>query len=239
MFVDARLKAQRGLKHIEDFTSGVISLGDRSVGTVEEHALGKSIRHECPALDAELPQLSLIAGDALHNLRSALDLAWIEVLRVLELPRDRRSFPFYKTKSDLQARLLKDAIDSKRPNLFVCLLTQIRPHLGGDDVLYALHQLDIVDKHILRLKIAAVGGVEGIQVRTKSGIHEGATWASPVDGPRYIDFHPDVEIVDKGKLTFSILFDESPAVGTFHASDELNVMYFLVNRALDLMESSL
>lgn len=52
------------------------------------------------------PQIALIAGDCLNNLRTALDhLVWQLVLREDAQPRDRHCFPIYETRAEFINRV--------------------------------------------------------------------------------------------------------------------------------------
>jgi len=80
LFHDALLKIERADKHITDLESIVSSLPDRDVISTEidPKTGGSSIKHHIPGLDGILTDLSLIAGDAVHNLRVSLDYAWLD-----------------------------------------------------------------------------------------------------------------------------------------------------------------
>src|SRR5882762_8309674 len=77
LFRDARLKVERAKKHIEDLQAAIVALEDTYRATVEQHpdATGQSLIHEFPEIENAFEDLSLIIGDAIHNLRSALDFA--------------------------------------------------------------------------------------------------------------------------------------------------------------------
>jgi hypothetical protein len=63
--------------------------------------------HEIPELRTALDELALIAGDAIHNLRSALDFAWYStILRLLpDKISDSTKFPVRDTRQDVQGGL--------------------------------------------------------------------------------------------------------------------------------------
>jgi hypothetical protein len=102
--------------------------------------------------------LSLIAGDVIHNLRSALDLlAWQLVLdgggkpvvsgslaTCYPIMDGRRAFKNVGLRRVQGAS--KDAKD---------LISATRPFKGGNDALWQIHRLDIVDKHRLLVAVGA------------------------------------------------------------------------------------
>jgi hypothetical protein len=157
IYKDARLKLKRAKKHIADFTAAVNALEDACTATVEYHAQGgQSLKHEIPDADNALDDLSLIAGDAIHNLRSALDFAWYDTIsRCLpDKLSDKTKFPVMKTRQDLEGTLHGIEVDTRCPRLFECMVTQIQPYKGGDNsIIWTLHDLDISDKHLLLLSL--------------------------------------------------------------------------------------
>jgi hypothetical protein len=97
--------------------------------------------------------IPLIAGDAIHNLRTALDyLACWLVRDNGNEPTFHTYFPIcksaeeYRTKSKGKtqgvAEAVKQAIDT------------FKPYRGGDNSLWGLHKLDIIDKHNLLVVVA-------------------------------------------------------------------------------------
>lgn len=81
LYKDARLKVDRAKKHIADFTAAMIALENACTVTVEQDEEGRDcLTHEIPNSRQALDNLSLIAGDAIHNLRSALDFAWVSTI---------------------------------------------------------------------------------------------------------------------------------------------------------------
>lgn len=92
-----------------------------------------------------------LVGDAIHNIRVALDLLVSDLAELKAVPRELVSFPFDGT---LQG-LIKQLYDKKsaRKNLwklgeeFRDLILALKPYAGGDDRLYAINRLDNISKH--------------------------------------------------------------------------------------------
>jgi hypothetical protein len=242
VFRDARLKISRANKHISDIDSIILSLPDRCVGSVEinPETGGQSIKHECQGIDAILIELSLIAGDAIHNLRAALDYAWFEVIQHIGLSTTRYTkFPFVESAKALERALIEKKIDTAKPALFKCMISQVKSYPGGNDLLYALHKLDISDKHTLPLVLVNYGGIEGIRIEDEGGIvHDAGTWSSVIaSGPTYVDFHPNIKVKDKGKLTMAIILDKALALSGVDISEEFAMLSALVRHHLQLIEN--
>jgi len=93
-------------------------------------------------------------GDVVHNLRSAFDLlANALVLDNGVTPTKDTKFPISSSSKridDYIASALQGAASSS-----IALVKRIKPYPGGNDTLWRLHQIDIVDKHRL---LVPVGG---------------------------------------------------------------------------------
>lgn len=118
--------------------------------------------------------LALFIGDALHNLRSALDhLACACVIARGGTP-DRTQFPILLKETGFEGKLREDL--GKAGPVAIDLVRALSPTPTGNSMLAALHQLDVADKHRLILPVACtmdvtiqVGGFEGKPVVTAKG----------------------------------------------------------------------
>jgi hypothetical protein len=146
----ARAKIERAKKHICDLDgerSTFLNLNPYRATPEyypEYNATAYYLDNFAPVPEA----IPLIAGDAAHNLRSALDhLACALIKRVGNEPTAHTYFPVcessqkYKSESARKVEGIsladKEAIDL------------IKPYGGGNDSLWGLHRLDIIDKHKL------------------------------------------------------------------------------------------
>lgn len=87
-----------------------------------------------------------ILGDALHNLRAALDLAACELVRTHTGSDDAVHFPFAKDAASLDAAIRSRRLHQAGEGV-VALISSYAPYVGGSVYLSGLHQLDIQDKH--------------------------------------------------------------------------------------------
>lgn len=133
---------------------------------------------------APLPtSLALTAGDAIHNARAALDhLACRLVETAGGTVTQDTAFPFKKDETGFgpfaKSRLPGTSAETR------AAMRSLKPWAGGDDLLYALHTLDIVDKHKLLLTIAVFSFGTRFDVRTATG--EALTFAVSVPGLPYV-----------------------------------------------------
>jgi hypothetical protein len=108
----------------------------------------------------KLPNISadifFIAGDAIHNLRSALDyLAWQLVLANNKVPRGGiggTGFPIFESLKQYEAKApgkIEGMCETAKK-----IIRGFDPYKGGNPVLWLLHDLDISDKHRLPISLA-------------------------------------------------------------------------------------
>lgn len=100
---------------------------------------------------ADIPiEFPLIIGDAIHNLRSGLDVMMCDVARVQLKSADKIKFPFGVTEEDF-AKALQGEVRRLGAEVGQ-LLRDLEPYRGGKGAaLRGLHDLDIDDKHRLIL----------------------------------------------------------------------------------------
>jgi len=111
---------------------------------------------------ADVPlEIAAAIGDIVHNLRASLDhLACQLVLANGETPTRQTAYPVCKDAQEYTAKRT-----AKKVKGMSCAAVQLidatRPYKGGNDDLWRLNELDIIDKHRLLL---AVGGLCPIMV---------------------------------------------------------------------------
>jgi hypothetical protein len=150
------LKIKRAKKHLYDLEGmwrwfcetnpyGFVVEKDRETG---EQSLVVNRADPLPLCIAGL------AGDIVHNLRSALDQIIGQLIGANgRQPHNRAEFPIGNSESDYRSNkarktqgISKEAAD---------FLDVLKPYKGGNEPLWAIHHLDIVDKHRLLLTVAA------------------------------------------------------------------------------------
>jgi hypothetical protein len=89
---------------------------------------------------------SLLVGDLIHNLRSALDLRVSELVLANGNPVTRdHAFPLANSAQDYQ-RVSKGRLVGLTTSQ-IQVIDSLNPYGGGNTLLYELHALDILDKH--------------------------------------------------------------------------------------------
>jgi len=208
------LKIERADKHIADLDKIISALPDNYVSTIERHEnLGlQAVKYSPPDIPKISSVMALIIGDALHNLRTAIEYAYIGAVEK-HAPSALDSytkFPTGQTKEEVESRLRGRKIDTLSPRLFDGIITSIKPYVfGGNCLINFLHDLDVSDKHWLLIPLMRVAEVRDIVVEDEKGsIVTGNTYPIHGDGPFTISFPLNYKIKNTGKLTVDVVFDD-------------------------------
>jgi hypothetical protein len=215
--IQVREKIDWANKHIDDFKAALsefIETNPYSIQIDTETESGRPLVHVLRA-DPVPPKICLIAGDAIQNLRSTLDYLACALVRVNgNTPSRFTEFPIFDgpITSKIESRFYKK-VEGMRPEV-VQQIRDVRPYQGGDDLLWRLHRLNIVDKHNMLVtalgNITAVNGLPPIDDQWN-----GNSWTSIPgvpsglkQGDRFSIEGPSV-IVDKNTSFFAeVVFNE-------------------------------
>jgi hypothetical protein len=150
MFESAYLKLERAAEHVNELSKVIRErkpftyVLESNTHTRERATFAKKNK---PVID----RCAIIAGDAIHNMRAALDHAYFEVVSPVcttDGHRKNCQFPFSKTAADLK-RTIENRLAHKVGDWLVDSLMTLLPHgeTGGNELLWLVHELDITDKH--------------------------------------------------------------------------------------------
>jgi hypothetical protein len=153
-----RLKIERAKRHIRELAEEIETFFARQPYVIlseDNHARGQrvwkvSVRACVPT------DWSAIVGDAIHNVRSSLDLLAVEVVRFCDPARasyNHVKFPFGKSKDVFEARARETIKGASREAR--TLFDNLKPYKGGDEALWRIHELDILDKHKAIIPVGA------------------------------------------------------------------------------------
>jgi hypothetical protein len=146
------LKIERAKHHINDLSGQINSyLGQRPFRLMltqypDLSELQLSVHTNKPIPEA----LSFVIGDAIHNLRSALDIMIYGLIGHKVSNPETILFPISKTKQGFQSTVYGRQIQLAGPKV-IPAIEALEPYPDGKYGLYALHELDIRDKHRLIL----------------------------------------------------------------------------------------
>jgi hypothetical protein len=159
-FESAQLKIKRARKHIADLDAERIAFLDTDPCKVRAQYDPKSDRtsYIVENIEEVPPCLSLIAGDAVHNLRSALDHLVVSLVHKGKVT-SQTAFPVFESfsKDKIIASGKIDGMSASDKKL----LGNVQIYEGAYGVLCGLHRLDIIDKHKLLIAYTqCVGGMD-------------------------------------------------------------------------------
>ncbi len=109
-------------------------------------------------------EVPLIIGDAIHNLRSSLDLMACDLVLLSNGNIENVYFPFAESATDLEKAIKDRRINRATPDV-VDLIRRLKPYRGGNKLLRAIHDLDINDKHRLIIPILEYAVVQDTTIR--------------------------------------------------------------------------
>lgn len=149
-----RAKVVRAQRHLDELKSAIRSYLSAAPYSIEKNQVAGDIFYSVRVRQPIPHDWPLIAGDIIHNARSALDLLAVQLVQVAGgQPSEATAFPFARSQATLQqtcaTRLSGASVSARR------FAQRLRPFPGGNRLLHLLHELDIVDKHRLLLIVGA------------------------------------------------------------------------------------
>jgi hypothetical protein len=204
-------------KHIGDLNSLLLRLQNTrhhaiSVDQDAEKRNWINVEYDPSALKAD--EAALIIGDALHNLRSALDILWHEVIRECGGTTTKYTrFPVRDTREEL-IPVLGNALKKKQISdpVHDLLLDTITPYEARNYFLWALDDLNIRDKHQLIIPVLNWTWIAGVCFEDDNG----TVYDAPVlvadksfRGMLPIDpyYRKNLTVKDQGQASPNILFN--------------------------------
>jgi hypothetical protein len=181
------LKLNRAKFHIQNLDAALKEFSASNpyrIGTKTDPKTGETIYY-LTSVDPVPPIISLLVGDALHNLRASLDhLAqqFYFVGSAADVVSPDVSFPIFE-----DAARYKPGVGGKVKGMrqdAIDFINATKPYHGGDDALWRIHKLNIIDKH--RLVLAVHGAPVGTKVDVMELIRRGK--ANPAAGPVSMNF---------------------------------------------------
>ncbi|MGA8939343.1 MAG: hypothetical protein WB439_09270 [Acidobacteriaceae bacterium] len=230
---EAGLKVKRANEHILELHRRL-----RDISAVDQDSYEVHVEYDSEAGSQRLKvesthnipsEFLVVVGDVVHNLRASLDYIMGEF-----------EFPIRKTRQELIGAMNGGLKDKGCPDLLIGLiLDEIQPYEGGrGDALYALHRLDIEDKHRLLIAKRQLTFVSGIRLKSEDGIEiaipdwlivESRIASHPIRG------NGAFKVIDKGKATASIVFGEGMPLEGQEIRPALRSLSIVVNQTVGLI----
>jgi hypothetical protein len=145
-------------------------------------------------MPAELPAC---VGDAIHNLRSALDLLACDVVEYNGGNTIGVHFPFAADAVELEKQIKSKNLRRASPEA-VALIRTLKPYRGGNVDLRGLHDLDIHDKH--KGPIAIINAVSTPPFGLKLGerVNQIPAWDSAIKDGQWLMMLPACDNIPLG-----------------------------------------
>jgi hypothetical protein len=241
-FADSRLKIKRANKHITELDA-LLNLFDNpdfyTVGEVREPKTGQKFIEYGFAKRLPVEDLALAIGDAVHNLKCALDYAWIHAIRKMAPVALRKfaKFPIYPSQSELEIALRGHGIQIASPNLYDLIVSDIKPYDGGDH-LWSIHKMDIMDKHRLLIPVLDVAIVD-LSLEDDIGNVSNYLCAFTRGGAYRKPIEDNQKLKHKGNVSLQVVFQEGLPMHGMDVSAILHKFSKVVLSVVETLESFL
>jgi hypothetical protein len=218
MFREARLKLERSNQHIHDFDSRCTEFLKSSAYAI---AIKPDVETgddfvEITAAQTMPDTLALILGDALHNLRSALDLAWFELTGADSPDPYKETFPIRNIRDYLEAFIKGRPKHHSLIALADTLLNVIQPYKGGNGHdLWCLNRLGVMDKHRLLIPHLQVLRLDAFFVENEHGEEHGINERFFSDKRPLILKQPGsgkLKVIKEGYCTATVVFGKGTTI---------------------------
>ena len=167
------IKIERANKHIAELEDFVLRSGVLPGKTIRRNTdaeTGKPFLH-FGSFNIYEPDIPAIMGDAVHNLRSALDhLAYHLVMvgtdkgEVRTEPWEKIQFPITHSPDSYKSKRTAGKVQGMERKAIEAI-DALKPYKGGNDPLWLLHKLDNTDKHSFILPIGDDIIISGVSLR--------------------------------------------------------------------------
>jgi hypothetical protein len=161
-FPQSRKKVERANEHIHDLNQRLLTFAKSDFYSVrvEEYKGENHVRIDIDKSGFDTMHAALIVGDALHNFRSALDMLYYQAMHETTGLTDQWTrFPIFnereKLVSSIDGGLKKKGLSDDPSALAIrdVVVDVVKAYQAGNYTLWALHDMNITDKHQLIIPI--------------------------------------------------------------------------------------
>lgn len=229
LFHSAKLKIERADHHIKELARLVNSFSHpnryRLIVKPDPKTAVPMLKFEM--LSKGIDDIPLIVGDAVHNLRTALDHLVCELVTRAgkDLTNDTR-FAFWQTRKEA-VTAINGIVQGVSLDVITSFLEYVQPYKGGNWPLLVLHALDIADKHRLIVSLFTFVGVHFTAEQKGQHLPTIGFSITRREKSYVIQLHPNAQVERNANLMLQILFDEveglenQPVIPTLHYLREI------------------
>jgi hypothetical protein len=238
-FLPPFLKLEWAKQHIDELDARLKAFGESGIYRVgidsDRDPLNDFVRVN---MTRRLPfEVNLVLGDALHNLRAALDYMWREIGGKTITGR-KKEFPIYPRRDLLEKFFLERPNEPFLVGIRALILDDVQPYKGGNgDALFALHKLNIVDKHEWLIPHLQVSAIEHVFVEDSEGRKHGVERIE-FGSKREIWIggkHGKLKLIDQGRASFTVVFSKGTLMEGKMILPTLRSFHVTVNRTLETL----
>ena len=168
-FVGSRLKVQRAYRHLDELDTilkNFVKTDFCRVRIEVDPNTGNDLL-KMESITALPPEIPLVIGDIVHNLRASLDYV---TSQAVGKDIDRVTFPMGKKRDDLVGSSGALAgIQKTLPDFADFIVKTIQPYQGGEFTAWEISQLDNFDKHKLLVPTLKIVRLDGVNVEDENG----------------------------------------------------------------------
>lgn len=163
------MKVARADRHIESLQNAILRYLRRHPFKLVIQAGPNNTREMVFKVREEVPmETSAIIGDAIHNMRTALDILACDLVRLNGANDKGVYFPFSETDVDFDDMIKRRNMHRAAPAV-VDLLRTMKPYHGGNAALRGIHDLDIADKHKALIPVGGLFRLPNIRIADETG----------------------------------------------------------------------
>jgi hypothetical protein len=247
-FVGAKIRIKRAGQHIDDLEEIARELPKRrGYGFVVCKPINGKIDIIYMPNNRVPIEYGAVVGDAIHNIRAALDYAAI----IITCPpfgtgdRKRAYFPVGATEPEFK-KALAEKMKGATPHAQQ-LVSDLEPYAGGKHSIQSLHALDILDKHKLILATSSQLHVDELGYRigdnqfslTETDFHpnaDGSNFTSTIDCQG--NDPEKFKLGDNFKASFTMVFDKDQPLTGEPIVDSLRTFCGVANGFIEKCEKS-
>jgi len=153
----SRVKVERAKEHVRNLESEIQAFWQRrpyEILTDDDPDPGNYIAR-VRAREQPPIRWGAVAGDAIHNLRSALDVLIHQLVTHAtgKHPRAKLAFPIYDTRHECEAAGFREI--ERASKTAVGIVKALKPYKLGNEPLWLIKHLDNVDKHRVLLVVGS------------------------------------------------------------------------------------
>lgn len=239
-FRASKLKIERANKHISDLENRIRSFPNEYIVRIKRDAeAGKDFLEHGTVSDTIVVESALIIGDAIHNLKCALDFAWISTIEKVAPPAlsSFAKFPVRDSRYELETALQGREIHTSSPALFDLMVFGIKSYDGGNDSIWAIHRLDILDKHKLLIPLWNIGSVVDMELEDEQGhVVPGPLWGTTRPGLFCAEIPQGFHIKNKGNVAVEVVFDDGTPTEDLEVCSALSGLSEVALSVIELLE---